>query len=115
MRYLLLIAEEEPAAPPTEGEWATLMGEYEACSRFLDARGWNRGGEALQPAATATTVSVRNGARIVTDGPFAETKEQLGGYYLVDCPTLDDAIEAAASIPGAKTGRIEIRPIMELG
>ena len=64
---------------------------------------------------TATTVSVRDGRRIVTDGPFAETKEHLGGYYLIDAPSLDDAIEAASRIPGAKTGKVEIRPIMEFG
>jgi hypothetical protein len=115
MRYLLLIAEEEPSSQPSEAEWSALMADYDACTAFLTAKGWNKGGEALQPSATATTVSVRGGSRIVTDGPFAETKEQLGGYYIVDCPTLDDAIEAAAAIPGAKTGRIEIRPIMELG
>ena len=72
-------------------------------------------GEALQDVTTATTVSVRDGRRIVTDGPFAETKEHLGGYYLIDAPSLDDAIEAAARIPGARFGKVEIRPIMEVG
>ena len=78
-------------------------------------KGWLLGGEALQDVATATTVSVRDGRRIVTDGPFAETKEHLGGYYLMEAPSLDDAIEAAARIPGARFGKVEVRPIMEMG
>lgn len=115
MRYLLLIAEEEPVSPPTDADWAAMMDEYRAYTRWLSERGWHVGGEALEPASTATTVSVRDGQRIVTDGPFAETKEQLGGYFVVDAPTLDDAIEAAARIPGARTGRIEVRPIADTG
>ena len=73
-----------------------------------------RGGDALEPTATATTVRVRDGRTIISDGPFAETKEALGGYYLIDCPDLDSAIELAAQIPGAARGSIEIRPIWEL-
>ena len=115
MRYLLLIAEEEPVTPPTDADWAAMMDEYRAYTTWLQERGWYGGGEALQPASTATTVSVRDGQRLVTDGPFAETKEQLGGYFLLEAPSLDDAIEAAARIPGAKTGRIEVRPIAETG
>lgn len=113
-RYLLLIADVEDR-PQTEAEFGEMMGGYFAFGDWLKERGWNRGGEALQPSATATTVSVRDGQRIVTDGPFAETKEQLGGYYVIDVPSLDDAIEAAARIPGAHTGRVEVRPILELG
>jgi hypothetical protein len=115
MRYLLLIATEPPATPPSEAEWAAMLAEYDAFGRWADERGWIRGGEALEDVTTATTVSVRDGRRIVTDGPFAETKEQLGGYYLIDVPGLDDAIEAAGRLPGARLGRIEIRPIRELG
>ena len=115
MRYLLLIAEEEPVTPPTEADWAAMVDEYLAYTRWLQERGWYGGGEALQPPTTATTVSVRDGQRIVTDGPFAETKEQLGGYFLLEAPSLDDAIEAAARIPGARTGRVEVRPIAEIG
>jgi hypothetical protein len=70
------------------------------------------GGNALQPANTATTVRVRNGKVSTTDGPFAETKEQLGGYYLIEAADLNDAIQVSARIPGAKTGSIEVRPIM---
>jgi hypothetical protein len=70
-------------------------------------------GEALLPTSAATTVRVRDGETLTTDGPFAETKEQLGGFYLLDCPDLDDAIKWAARIPGARTGSVEIRPVME--
>ena len=115
MRYLLMIYEEPPATPPTDEEWAAMMPEYNAFGAWLAEKGWMLGGEALQDVTTATTVSVRDGRRIVTDGPFAETKEHLGGYYLVDAPSLDDAIECAARIPGARFGKVEVRPIMEMG
>jgi hypothetical protein len=110
-RYLLLIAD----VPTGEAAMQAMRGEYNEFSRWLDEKGWVLGGEALKPAETATTVSMRDGHRIVTDGPFAETKEQLGGYYLIDVPSLDDAIEAAARVPGAQHGRVEIRPILEMG
>lgn len=113
MRYLLLIAGEEPA-PMSDAEIAAEIDEYNAYTAWLGERGWLRGGEALQPSAGAKSVAVRNGERIVTDGPFAETKEVIGGFYEIDVPSLDDAIEAAARVPGARTGAIEIRPIMEL-
>jgi hypothetical protein len=115
MRYLLLIAEEPPSGEPSEADWAATMGEYNAFSAWLDERGWSDGGAALQDVTTATTVSVRDGQRIVTDGPYAETKEHLGGFFLVDVPSLDDAIEAASRIPGARTGRVEVRPVREMG
>jgi hypothetical protein len=70
-------------------------------------------GEGLQPTATATTVRVRDGERILTDGPFAETKEQLGGFYLLECGNLDEAIDLAAKIPGASSGAVEVRPVMD--
>jgi hypothetical protein len=73
-----------------------------------------KGGEALQPTSTATSVRVRNGDTLTTDGPFAETKDQLGGFYLVDCKDLDEAVEVAAGIPDARRGTIEVRPIMEV-
>lgn len=113
-RYLLLIADAE-GVPQTDEQFEAMMGGYYAFGDWLKEKGWDRGGEALEPSTTATTVAVRDGRRIVTDGPYAETKEQLGGYYLVDVPSLDDAIEAASRIPGAHTGRVEVRPIMELG
>jgi hypothetical protein len=71
-----------------------------------------QGGDALHPTATATTVRVRDGERLLTDGPFAETREQLGGFYIVEAGSLDEAIAIAAKIPGAQTGRIEVRPVM---
>jgi hypothetical protein len=74
-----------------------------------------RGGDALQATAAATSVRVRDGKTVTTDGPFAETKEQLGGYYMIDCDNLDQAIDAASRIPAARGGTIEVRPIMEYG
>jgi hypothetical protein len=115
VRYLLMIYEEPPATPPTDADWAEMMDGYNAFSAWLRERAWHVAAEALQDVSTATTVSVRDGRRIVTDGPFAETKEHLGGFYLIDAPSLDDAIESAARIPGAATGKVEIRPIQELG
>src|SRR3954451_11302498 len=113
MRYLLAIYEDE-------SNWATMspedsgrtMQRYQAFGEEARAAGVYAGGDGLQPTSTATTVRVRNGERLTTDGPFAETKEQLGGFYLVECKDLDEAIEWAAKIPGAKTGSIEIGPVM---
>ena len=115
MRYLLLIYEEPPATPPTPEEWAAMMPAYDAFTTWVTGRGWMRGGEALADVSAATTVTVRDGRPIITDGPFAETKEHLGGYYILDVPSLDDALDAAARVPGARTGKIEVRPIVETG
>lgn len=115
MRYLLMIYNEPSAMPRSEAELGAMLAEYDAYGDWLRDSGQYLGGEALRPVVDATTVAVRDGRRIVTDGPFAETKEHLGGYYLVDAKDLDAAIEAAARIPGARTGRVEIRPIMEFG
>jgi hypothetical protein len=90
------------------------MEAYNAFTREVNERGVMRGGEALLPTTSATTVRVRDGETIVQDGPYAETKEALGGYYLLDCRDLDEAIELAAKIPGATRGAIEVRPIWEL-
>jgi hypothetical protein len=111
MEYLLLIYEGEKrweglSKPEIEKE----MGEYGAFGE--EFAGTIKGGNALQPTSTATTVRVRDGKRLTTDGPFAETKEQLGGYYLIDAPDLDAAIAVAEKIPGARSGSIEVRPIM---
>jgi len=89
------------------------MGEYFAFTEGVKKSGHYIGGEALQPTPSATTVRVRNGKISSTDGPFAETKEQLGGYYLINARDLNDAIQVAAKIPSAKFGSIEVRPIME--
>ncbi len=112
MRYLLLIAT-EPAPPDPEG-WQRMLGEYGAYTGWLQEQGLFLAADALQDVATATTVSTKGGTRVVTDGPYAETKELLGGYYVIDAPDLDTAIDAAARCPGAAVGKVEIRPIAEL-
>jgi hypothetical protein len=115
MRYLLLIytPETDPATVPQE----QIQAENEAYRVFtaeIRERKVMEGGEALQPTTSATTVRVRDGRTLVTDGPYAETKEAVGGYYLIDVKDLDEALELAAKIPGASYGAIEVRPIWEL-
>lgn len=115
MRYLLLIYQDEVA----HSKWSEqqLAEEYQAYSaldgEFQKLAVEMQSGEALMPTQTATTVRVRDGKTLTTDGPFAETKEQLCGFYLLNCKNLDEAIVAATKIPGASNGSIEIRPIME--
>jgi hypothetical protein len=114
MRYLMLIYSDETGMDQvTEAEWAETMAAYNAFTDEVRQKGLLLGGEALHPTRTATTVRVRNGETMTTDGPFAETKEALGGYYMLNCKDLDEALEYAAKIPGAKVGSIEVRPIME--
>ena len=114
MQYLLLIYNNERNwTELPEADVGKLMGDYRSFTQSIAASGHYKGGNALQPTNTATTVRVRNGKRTATDGPFAETREQLGGYYLVDAKDLDEAIGIAARIPGALTGAIEVRPIMQ--
>jgi hypothetical protein len=114
MQYLILIYSDEKAgANATKEEIDAWMGEYWAYTEAMDKAGVRKGGEALQPTATATTVRVKDGKKVTTHGPFAETKEQLGGYYLVDCSNLDEAIDWAARCPSARVGSIEVRPIMD--
>ena len=115
MRYLLLIYQDEVAhAQWSEEQLGAEFAAYNALDdEFKKLAVEVQGGEALMPTNTATTVRVRNGKTLTTDGPFAETKEQLGGFYLLNCKDLDEAIKAAAKIPGAADGSIEIRPIME--
>ena len=115
MRYLLLIHEDPAATSAEPAAFEAMLAEYAVYTQSLADAGRLLGGEALQPPTVATTVSVRDGRRIVTDGPFAETKEQLAGYYLVEAPDLDAVIEDASRIPGARHGAIEIRPILEMG
>jgi hypothetical protein len=113
MRYLLLIYEnEESFGRLPEAEQGRVFDEYMDYSRAIRKSGNYVGGEALQPTSTATTVRVKEGKTLTTDGPFAETREQLGGFYLVEARDLDEAIRLAARIPGAHTGSIEVRPIM---
>ena len=114
MRYLCLIYDEEKKLTTmTENESKAFMGEYFAFSDAIRQSGHYLAGEALQPVETATTVRVRNGKVGTTDGPFAETKEQLGGFYMIEARDLNDAIQVAARIPSARTGSVEVRPIME--
>ena len=115
MQYLLMIYDDEKLlAGLSPEESAKLYEEYNAYTTWLQEKGWFLGGNALQPTPSATSVRLREGDRLVTDGPFAETKEQLGGYYLVECESLDDAIEAAARIPSSRLGTIEVRPVMDV-
>jgi hypothetical protein len=113
MKYLCLIYIDESAmAVRQEGENRLMMAEYLDFTTDIKKNGKWLAGEALQPTSAATTVRVRNGKLVTTDGPFAETKEQLGGFYLIDAADLNEAIRIAARIPGAKTGSVEVRPVV---
>jgi len=114
MQYMLLIYDDEQAwAGMDEGQRGQIFQAYGAYTEDMRQKGVFVAGDALQPTSTATTVRDRNGDRLVTDGPFAETKEQLGGYYLIEVDSLDDALDWAARIPSAKVGSIEVRPVMD--
>jgi hypothetical protein len=114
VQYLLLIYDDESVwANMTEQQTQDIMSEYFDYSEKVFGAGVAKAGDALQPTSAATTVRVRDGQTVATDGPFAETKEQLGGYYLIDVPDLDAAIEWAAKIPSARIGSIEVRPVLE--
>ena len=114
MRYLLTIyADESRYATMTPEEGGKLMSDYGEFGRQAQEAGVLLGGEGLQPTATATTVRVRDGETLFTDGPFAETREQLGGYYLLECADLDEATRWAAKIPDARGGAVEVRPVMD--
>ena len=113
MQYMCLIYSSESAGPaPQTPEFGKMMEGYGAFTQEVRDKGVMKAGDPLQPISTATTVRVRDGATQTTDGPFAETKEQLGGYYILDCDNLDEAIEYAAKIPSAAFGAIEVRPVM---
>jgi hypothetical protein len=113
MRYLLLIYEDESTRPTEMTPEA--MQPWMEFGQEVESRGVMRGGEALLPTATATTVRLARGNAVTTDGPFAETKEQLGGFYMLDCKDLDEALEFAAKIPSlVDGGSVEVRPIMEI-
>ena len=113
MKYMLLIYMNEGAMNQAERE--QCFGDSTKLCHDLAAKGKFIGAGPLQPVATATSVRIRNGQRLVTSGPFAETHEQLGGYYLIDAKDLDDAIAIAARVPPASKGTVEIRPVFELG
>ncbi|MCB9780866.1 MAG: YciI family protein [Alphaproteobacteria bacterium] len=113
MQYLLLIySNEADGQTMTDAERGAFMDDYRTFTQRIVASGEFKAGDALHPVATATSVRVRDGQTLLTDGPFAETREQLGGYYLVDAENLDRAVEIASQIPSAKHGTIEVRPIM---
>ena len=114
MKYALLIYTPEPTEPPSEREIAEVMDAYNAFSKAVADQGVIVGGEALEDSTTASTVRVRDGQILTSDGPFAETKEVLGGFYLLDCANLDEALSWAAKIPGAKSGSVEVRPVWEV-
>ena len=115
MRYMLLICtDEERDAALSEEEGAARFAQYGQWMEEVGGRGLLQGGERLHPTSDATIVQVRDGETLTSDGPFAETKEQIGGYFIVDCKDLDQAIEIAAKIPGAADGSIEVRPIWEM-
>jgi hypothetical protein len=115
MRYMLLI-HSDPAdcherSPEAEAE---LMAAYGAFNQELEAAGANLGADRLHPVSTATTVRVRDGGALITDGPFAESKEHLGGYYIIEAPDLDAAVAWAAKVPSATFGSVEVRPIWDM-
>jgi Uncharacterized protein conserved in bacteria len=113
MRYLVLIYNEEQSTPPPSAQLAEVGAAYTAYTAMLRDRGAFVDGDELEPTSTATTIRIRDGRTLITDGPFAETKEALGGYYLIEAADLDEAIELAQACPGANWGSIEVRPIHE--
>ena len=116
MKYLCLIYDEEKKlGQMSKSEIDAFMGEYFAFTEDIKRSGHYVAGEALKPVQTATTVRLRNGKMSTTDGPFAETKEQLGGFYMIDAKDLNEAIQIASRIPSAKTGTVEVRPVEVFG
>jgi hypothetical protein len=114
MKYLCLIYDEEQKLNAmSKAESDQFMGEYFGFTEDIRKKGHYVAGEALHPVTSATTVRVRNGSTVTTDGPFAETTEQLGGFYLIDARDLNEAIQVAAKIPSAKIGSIEVRPVVD--
>ena len=116
MQYLCLIYDAESEwLKMSQAEQGKMYEEYRKFTEDIKASGNHLGGNQLQPISTATTVRIRNGKRLTTDGPFAETKEQLGGFYMIEAKNLDEAIEIASRIPSAKVGSIEVRPLVVHG
>jgi hypothetical protein len=115
MKYMLLIHQDEKAWEKlSESERTQIYGDYRQFTEQIMASGQFVAGDELHPTSSATSVRIRDGKQLVTDGPFAETREQLGGFYLVKANDLDEAIALAARIPSAKTGTIEVRPVSEM-
>lgn len=113
MRYVLLVCNDE-SEQSTPEETEARVSAYLACQEEMEARGALLTRERLRPTSAATTVRVRNGDLVIADGPFAETKEQIAGYFLVEAKDLDEAIDLASLIPAARTGTIEVRPVWEM-
>jgi hypothetical protein len=117
MKYAILIYDENTAnpspEPPDPAVWGEIMGDYNAYTEMLKGRGSYLGGEALQPNPTATTLREKDGRIVTTDGPFAETKEGLGGFYLIEARDLDEALDLAGQCPGVRFGSIEVRPVID--
>jgi hypothetical protein len=114
MTYMLLIYAPDIGRDRTEEEWAQMAEPFFAYNEYVKASGYYVDGAPLAELSAATTVRVRDGKRVLSDGPFAETKEFLGGYYLVDCPSIDQAIELAAACPAAAFASVEVRPVMDM-
>jgi len=115
MRYVLMIcSDEKRVGAMSDEEGSAMLAEYGKFMEEMGQRGVLQGGERLQPTTEARTVRVDNGKVLTSDGPFAETKEQIGGYFIVECKDIDEATEIAAKIPGARLGTIEVRPIWEM-
>ena len=117
MQYLILIYDEETAnpspEPPDPALWGEVLSQYNAYTEMLKSTGVFIAGEALQPVTTATTLRQQGGQTVITDGPFAETKEGLGGFYLIEAPDLDAALKLAEQCPGVRYGSIEVRPVVD--
>jgi hypothetical protein len=114
VKYALLIYGQESAwQDMAEEELLATYRQYDEFGKWLAEQGWARGGEELSSTSSATSVRLENGRAVTTDGPFAETKEQLGGFYLIECDNLDQAIDAASRLPGIQRGTIEVRPVVE--
>lgn len=113
MRYMLALFMEETDTQPSPEEGQAVFAEYGAYGKALEEAGAFVAGDGLQPSATATVVRVRDGERLLTDGPFAETREQLGGFYILECASLDEALGWAAKVPDAGTGSVEVRPVLD--
>lgn len=114
MKYLCLLYDNERSwATMTKADTDAVMGDYFAFTNGIQASGQYVAGEALEPTRAATTVRIRGGNTTITDGPFAETKEQLGGFYLIEAKDLNEALAVAAKIPAARTGCVEVRPIVD--
>jgi hypothetical protein len=113
MRYVLLVCDEENAEL-SAGEQQARFAAYTAFQDEMQARGVLVGRERLRPTSSSTTVRIREAGLVVADGPFAETKEQIAGFYVIECADLDEAVEVAAKVPAARSGTVEVRPVWEM-